>query len=108
MKNLPTMKETKAFMQDNKKTIVGTALAIVILYALAIAYTLFSDDKVEEIKEINPATGLELQLITDAEYKALLENAVRFDFYVENTEGYAFNELQPFGSCTVVSGSLRS
>ena len=69
MKNLPTMKETKAFMQDNKKTIVGTALAIVILYALAIAYTLFSDDKVEEIKEINPATGLELQLITDAVYK---------------------------------------
>lgn len=93
MKNLPTMKETKAFMQDNKKTIVGTALAIVILYALAIAYTLFSDDKVEEIKEINPATGLELQLITDAEYKALLEDAVRFDFYVENTEGYAFTNF---------------
>ena len=93
MKNLPTMKETKAFMQDNKKTIIGTALAIVVLYALAIAYTLFSDDKVEEIKEIDPATGLELQLITDAEYEALLEDAVRFDFYVENTEGYAFTSF---------------
>ena len=93
MKNLPTMKETKEFLQDNKKTIVGTALALVILYALAIAYTLFSDDKVEEIKEIDPATGLELQLITDAEYKSLLENAVRFDFYVENTEGYAFTNF---------------
>lgn len=93
MKNLPTMKETKEFLQDNKKTIVGTALALVILYALAIAYTLFSDDKVEEIKEIDPATGLELQLITDSEYEALLEDAVRFDFYVENTEGYAFTNF---------------
>ena len=93
MKNLPTMKETKGFLQDNKKTIIGTALAIVVLYALAIAYTLFTDGKVEEIKEIDPATGLELQLITDSEYKALLENAVRFDFYVENTEGYAFTSF---------------
>jgi len=93
MKNLPTLKETKAFLQDNKKTIIGTALALVILYALAIAYTLFSDDKVKEIKEIDPATGLELQLITDAEYDALREGAVRFDFYVENTEGYAFTNF---------------
>ncbi|WP_106449827.1 hypothetical protein [Trichococcus alkaliphilus] len=93
MKNLPTMKETKGFLQDNKKTIFGTAFALVLLYALAIAYTLFSDDKVEEIKEIDPATGLELQLITDTEYEALLEDAVRFDFYVENTEGYAFTNF---------------
>lgn len=90
MMHLPTIKETKRFLQDNKKTILGTAIAAVILYALAIAYTLFSDDKVEDIKEIDPATGLELQLITDAEYEALLGDAVRFDFYVENTEGYAF------------------
>lgn len=93
MKNLPPLKETKGFLQDNKKTIIGTALAIVVLYALAIAYTLFSNDKVKEIKEIDPATGLELQLITDSEYEALLEDAVRFDFYVENTEGYAFTNF---------------
>ena len=93
MMHLPTLKQTKEFLQDNKKTIIGTALALVLLYALAIAYTLFSDDKVEEIKKIDPATGLELQLITDTEYKALLEDAVRFDFYVENTEGYAFTNF---------------
>ena len=93
MMHLPTLKQTKEFLQDNKKTIFGTALALVLLYALGIAYTLFSDDKVEEIKKIDPATGLELQLITDTEYKALLEDAVRFDFYVENTEGYAFTNF---------------
>lgn len=90
MINLPTAKQTKGFLKDNKKTILTTAIAIVILYVLGIAYTLFSNGKVEEIKKIDPATGLEVETITSKEYTKLLDKAVRFDFYVENSDGNAF------------------
>ena len=90
MINLPTAKQTKGFLKDNKKTILTTTIAIIILYVLGIAYTLFSNGKVDEIKKIDPATGLEVKTITSKEYTQLLDQAVRFDFYVENSDGGAF------------------
>ena len=51
MMHLPTTKQLKEFLKDNKKTIWLTAFARVLLYVLGIAYTLFSNDEVEEEQE---------------------------------------------------------
>ena len=90
MMHLPTTKQLKEFLKDNKKTVWLTALATLLLYALGIGYTLFSNGAVEEEQEINPDTGLEVNLITGEEYAALHEGAARFEIYIENGEGSAF------------------
>lgn len=90
MMHLPTTKQLKGFLKDNKKTVWLTALATLLLYALGIGYTLFSNGAVEEEQEIDPETGLEVNLITGEEYAALHEGAARFEIYIENDEGSAF------------------
>ena len=64
MMHLPTTKQLKEFLKDNKKTVWLTALATLLLYALGIGYTLFSNGSVEEEQEIDPDTSLEGNLIT--------------------------------------------
>ena len=64
MMHLPTTKQLKEFLKDNKKTVWLTALATLVLYALGIGYTLFSNGSVEEEQEIDPDTSLEGNLIT--------------------------------------------
>ena len=91
MMHLPTTKQLKEFLKDNNKTVLLTALATVLLYALGIAYTLFSNGEVEKEIKINPDTGLEVNLITSEEYTALHEGAARFGIYIENDEGSTFN-----------------
>lgn len=90
MMHLPTTKQLKEFLRDNKKTVWLTALATLLLYVLGIGYTLFSNGAVEEEKKIDPDTGLEVNLITSEEYAALHEGAARFEIYIENDEGSAF------------------
>ena len=90
MMHLPTTKQLKGFLKDNKKTVWLTALATLLLYALGIGYTLFSNGAVEEEQEIDPETGLEVNLITGEEYAALHGGAARFEIYIENDEGSAF------------------
>ena len=43
-----------------------------------------------DVAEIDPDTGLEVNLITGEEYAALHEGAARFEIYIENDEGSAF------------------
>lgn len=88
--HLPTTKQLKGFLNDNKKTVWLTAFATLLLYVLGIGYTLFSNEAVKEEKKINPDTGLEVNLITGDEYAALHEGAARFEIYIENNEGSAF------------------
>ena len=88
--HLPTTKQLKEFLKDNKKTVWLTAFATLLLYVLGIGYTLFSNGAVEEEQEIDPDTGLEVNLITGEEYAALHEGAARFEIYIENDEGSAF------------------
>ena len=90
MMHLPTTKQLKEFLKDNKKTVWLTAFAALLLYVLGIGYTLFSNEAVEEEKKIDPDTGLEVNLITGEEYAALHEGAARFEIYIENDEGSAF------------------
>ena len=90
MMHLPTTKQLKGFLKDNKKTVWLTALATLLLYVLGIGYTLFSNGTVEEEQEIDPDTGLEVNLITAEEYAALHEGAARFEIYIYNDEGSAF------------------
>ena len=90
MMHLPTTKQLKEFLKDNKKTVWLTAFATLLLYVLGIGYTLFSNGAVEEEQEIDPDTGLEVNLITGEEYAALHEGAARFEIYIENDEGSAF------------------
>ena len=52
MMHLPTTKQLKGFLKDNKKTVWLTALATLLLYALGIGYTLFSNGAVEEEQEM--------------------------------------------------------
>lgn len=90
MMHLPTTKQLKEFLNDNKKTVWLTAFATLLLYVLGVGYTLFSNGTVEEEAEIDPDTGMEVNLITGDEYAALHEGAARFEIYIENDEGSAF------------------
>ena len=98
MNDLPTIKQLKIFMKDSKKTILATVAAVMLLFALGTAYTVYSTDMDKELKPIESVTGQEVKPITKSEYNKLQKNKVKFLFYVENAEGNPFSNANLFES----------
>lgn len=91
MNNLPTLKDVMSFLKDYKKIILGTMIACLVLYALGMGYTIYSNSKVEERGEpsdlnINSSQGV----LSPEVMRNLQEDVVSFNFYIENDSAEQF------------------
>lgn len=91
MNNLPTLKEVVSFLKDYKKIILGTMVACLLLYALGMGYTIYSNSKVEERGiPVDENIDSSQEVLTPEEIKNLQEDLVSFSFYIENDSAEQF------------------
>lgn len=90
MNQLPTWKDIKEFIVTSWKTMVVSMLAVLVIYAGAIWYSLSSQDELS-MKQQELAMGefAQYDLSTD-DYEQLKKDEVSFTFYVENDNDTAF------------------
>lgn len=107
MMHLPTTKQLKEFLKDNKKTVWLTALAAA--GALCTGHRLHLIQQRGGGGRTGNRSGYRsgVNLITGEEYSLLLhEGAARFEIYIENDEGDAFTNSALLGY-VVVACRLR-
>ncbi|WP_373472220.1 hypothetical protein [Carnobacterium alterfunditum] len=101
MKNLPTIDELLSFLKDNLKIILLTTVSGLILFAVGIGYTVYTDSKIEGtieeqetlIPEIDDSIALEEQFTpeeTELLVEKLQETGVAFSFYLEKESADPF------------------
>lgn len=105
LKNLPTLDELVFFLKDNIKIIITTTVLFFSLFLLAIGYTIYTDNKIDEntdilkeqevkLSELNQDIPFEAQLEPE-EIKLIMKNlqkdeGMAFSFYMENDSGDSF------------------
>lgn len=101
LKNLPTIDELVSFLKDNLKIILLTTVSGLILFAVGIGYTVYTDSKIEGtieeqetlIPEIDDSIALEEQFTpeeTELLVGKLQETGVAFSFYLEKESADPF------------------
>ncbi len=101
LKNLPTIDELLSFLKDNLKIILLTTVSGLILFAVGIGYTVYTDSKIEGtieeqetlIPEIDDSIALEEQFTpeeTELLVEKLQETGVAFSFYLEKESADPF------------------
>lgn len=116
MKNLPTIDELITFFKDNIKIIILSIVSFLLIFAIGIGYTIYTDNKIENtindtVKEDNLFKSIdetipleeqfdprEIDIIVDK----LQEEAVHFSFYLEK------EPAEPFTSSMLLKKLLTS
>lgn len=92
MNNLPTIKDVWSFLKDYKKIIIGTMLACLVLYGLAMTYSIYSSSKIENSERVPVDENVDpsQEVLSTEEIKELQEDMVSFSFYIENAAAEQF------------------
>lgn len=93
MNNLPTLKDVVSFIKDNLKIIISTMIVCILIYALGLGYTLYTNSKVDELGDISSGieSGSESSSVLSPEkVEELKKDSVSFEFYVETNEANQF------------------
>ena len=97
MKNIPNIDEVITYFKDRFKIILITIVSFLVVFALGVTYTIYTDNKIEGntkdtveetnlLKGIDETVPLEEQLSQD-EIKSIVDklqkNGMKFSFYLE-------------------------
>lgn len=93
MGNLPTWKDVVSFFKDHLKIIVSTILICLVIYAIGISYSIYSNEKENDANESSITGNFSdnnSTILTKKELDQLQNKIVSFDFYLENNEAVQF------------------
>ena len=91
MNNLPTLNDVVSFIKDNLKIIIRTMIVSIVVFAIGIGYTVYSNSIAGEVQNpiVGGSEGESISLSAE-EVSKLQEDVVSFNFYVENDASEPF------------------
>lgn len=111
MNNLPTFKDVISFIKDNLKIIISTMIVCILIYALGLGYTLYTNSKVDDLGDIS--SGIESgsesgSVLSPEKVEKLKEDSVSFEFYVETKEANQFTNYNLMKQLLIAPSVLGS
>lgn len=111
MNNLPTLKDVISFIKDNLKIIISTMVVCILIYALGLGYTLYTNSKVDDLGDV--PSGIESgsesgSVLSPEKVEKLKKDSVSFEFYVETKEANQFTNYNLMKQLLIAPSVLGS